>query len=403
MFGQTSKKRRIQQVPQTEDVHALRKQKKRKRHLRRAGIFACLVVLLLILYQRREIWLPRLEEMSFTRQTITQNDGTFSDGNFPLSIYGGAAYQTATIDNLLLILSDSYLYMYQTDGVLLSRRQHAYGSAMLQAAGSYALIYESGGTHFRLEGSGKTFYEKSVSDPIVFGRVSDMGFTALVTGSETSACKLIVFNKKGKQIYSRSCVEKLSEVSFRSDSGGCYAVSMHTDSGTMKSVVHHFDFAEKGEKWTSQPLDTLCISVYNTKGDDVFVLGDTCCAYLSLAGATMSTYTYPDTLVCGDSKNGSAVVVLRNEEKRTNSVVLMNGDANSPKVLEFDGEIKCASVGGSGDFVTLQTRDSVRSYWMTGGASAKAGISDMYDKFVRIGDYLFLMGYDRIDRLEYAG
>ncbi len=403
MFKKKSKLPTVQQVPQTEDVHALRRQKKRKRYVRRAVIFTLLVALLLVLYQRRDIWLPRLEEMSFNRQTIRQNDGTFSEGNFPLSIYGGAAYQTATIDNLLMILSDSYLYMYQTDGNLLARRQHAYGSAMLQAAGSYALVYESGGTHFRLEGSTRTYFEKNVSDPIVFGRVSEAGYTAVVTGSDTSACKLIVFNKKGKQIYARSCVEKLTEVSFRPDSGGCYGVSIHTDRGALKSVVHHYDFKEMGEKWTSQPLDMLCISVYNTKGDNVFVLGDTGCAYLSLAGATTSTYTYPDTLVCADSKDGAAAIILRNEEKRTNKVVMMSGDAGSPNIREFEGEIKCVSVSDGGGSATIQMRDCIRTYGMMGGAISQAVISDMYDEFVRIGDYLFLMAYDRIDRLEYAG
>ena len=48
-------------------------------------------------------------------------------------------------------------------------------------------------------------------------------------------------------------------------------------------------------------------------------------------------------------------------------------------------------------------RDCIRTYGMMGGAISQAVISDMYDEFVRIGDYLFLMAYDRIDRLEYAG
>lgn len=389
-------------APQQEDLYAVRRKKRRRRHLRRAIIFVCVAALLILLYQRREDWIPKLEEINLSHQAVQQNDGTLSEGNFPLSIYGGASYQTAALDNVLLILSDTYLYLYQTDGSLLSRRQHAYGSAMLQCQGSYALVYESGGTHFRLEGSSKTYFEKNVSDPIVFARVSDAGYTAVVTGSDTSACKLIVYNKKGKQIYMRNCVEKLTEVSFRADHEGCYGVTIHAEGGSVKSVVHNYDFAKKEENWASQPLDMLCISVYNTNGDNVFVMGDTCCAYLSFSGATLGTYVYPDALVCGDSADGAAAVVLRNEEKRENSLVLLNGTTESPKILNFEGEIKCVDMDKGGNYVTVQMRDQVQTFGCTGGKVRSAAISDTYDKFVAIGDYLFMMGYDRIDRLDYT-
>lgn len=402
MFTRKAKSDEVQVVPQDTDVHALRKQKKRKRYLRRAGIFFCIAALIVLMYQKREVWIPKLEEISINHQAVRENDGTLSDGNFPLSIYGNTAYQTASMNNLLLILSDAYLYLYRTDGSMLARRQHAYGSAMLQSAGGYALVYESGGSHFRLETMSKTVFEKNLSDPIVFGRVSDKGDTAIITASETSACKLLVFNKKGKQIYSRSCVEELTEVAFHPESDGCYAVSIMAQNGKLKSVVHNYDFAQKEEKWTSQPLDMLCISVYNTKGDDVFVLGDTCCAYLSLAGATLSIYQYPDVLVCGDSANGVSAVLLRNEEKRTNSVVLLNKDANQPTVLSFDNEVKYVHVNETSSAVTVQTRNEIVSFSPEGSQIARTVISDTYDRFLRIQSNLFLMGYDRIDRMEYA-
>lgn len=402
MFTRKAKSDEVQQVPQDADVYAQRKQKKRKRYLRRAVAFFCIAALIIVIFQKRDVWMPKLEEISIRHQSVHENNGVLSEGNFPLTISSNTAYQTATMNNLLLILSDAYLYLYNTDGSMLARRQHAYGSAMLQAAGNYAMVYESGGTHFRLETTGKTLLEKNLSDPIIFGRVSDKGYTAVVTASETSACKLLVFNKKGKQIYARSCVEELTEVAFHTESDGCYAVSIHAEDGKLKSVVHNYDFAQTDEKWTSQPLDMLCISVYNTKGDDVFVLGDTCCAYLSLAGAALSTYDYPDALVCGDSYNGISAVLLRNEEKRTNSVVLMNKNAHAPNVLSFDSEVKYVHVNQDTGSITVQTRSEITSFSPEGTQIARTGISDTYDSFLRIQSELFLMGYDRIDRMEYS-
>ncbi len=389
-------------APHAGDVHAIQRARKRKRHLRRAVIFFFIAALVLVLYQQRDVWIPKLEDLSFGTQPVVQNDGSISDGKFPLAIYGGKEYQTAQIGDLMAILSDSYLYLYQTDGTLAGRRQHAYGSAMLKTAGSYALIYESGGTNFRLDTAARSVFEKTVSEPIIFGRVSDTGMTAVVTGSDTSACKLLIFNKKGKQIYARSCIEELAEVAFRKDSTGCYAVNLRPEEGTLKSVVHNYDFTQKDALWTSEPLDTLCISVYNTNGDGLCILGDTSCIYLDAQGSILSAYSYPDTLVCGDSADGVSAVLLRNDEKRTNSVVLLNGTADTPCVLDVEHDVKYVRVGTAGTGVTIQTRTSLESFDTTGCRIAQTPISDTYDRFLPIQSYLFLMGYDRIDRVEYA-
>ncbi|MBR6761999.1 MAG: hypothetical protein IKM30_08205 [Oscillospiraceae bacterium] len=384
------------QPPQ--DVYALRRIKKRKRLLKRIGLFALISTLLLAVYVNRDFLMSKLRDLTRRHHSV-QSNGSLSGGNFPLSVYGGISYQSDTISDLLLILGDAYLYLYQTNGELLESRQHAYGSAMLQAAGDYALVYENGGTRFRLETENQTLYEKTISDKIIFGRVSEDGYTALVTTSDTSACKLIVFDRKGKQIYLRSCVKELVEIAFTKDSGGCYAVSIHTDNGVMKSVVHSYDFQSEKERWVSQPLDMLCISVYNTDGGEVFVLGDVSCSYLDAGGAVLSTYVYPDTLVRGDYADGIAAILLRNDEKRTNTVAMLGGAAAAPVLLDFDTEVKDVAV--SDHSVTVQTRAKLETWTIAGQLLAESEIADTYDSFLPVDSYLFLMGYNRIDRLEY--
>ncbi len=380
-----------------QDVHALRKSKRRRRMIRRVLLFVVLSAFILVLYVNRDLWIPKLEKIGQSQQFVQQSDGALSGNRFPLSIYGGAAYQTGAIDDRLLILSDTYLYLYKTDGSLEDARQHAYGSAMLQTAGDYALVYESGSSRFRLETKNKTVYEKNSSNSIVFARVSREGMVALVTTSETSACTLIVYNADGKAVYQRNCVSQLSEVTFDTENGGCYAVSIRTKDGVLQSVVNSYDFRSEQPRWTSTPLDMLCISVYNTKDGGVFVLGDVGCAYLDVGGAVRSTYVYPDSLVCGDFYDDTAAILLRNEEKRTNTVALLKNDRSEPVMMAYDSTVKDVAVDSS--TVTVQTRTALETRDYMGKTVSTKEISDRFDSFMPMDSYIFLMGYDTIDRI----
>lgn len=391
-----------QQTPQStqpvQDVHRLRKIRRRRRMIRRALLFVLLSGFILVLYVNRDLWIPKLEKIGQTQQFVQQSDGALSGNRFPLSIYGGAAYQTGTMDGRLLILSDTHLYLYKADGSLEDARQHAYGSAMLQTAGDYALVYESGSARFRLETKNKTVYEKNSSDSIVFGRVSRDGMVALVTTSETSACKLVVYNEDGKAIYQRNCVNQLAEVAFDTENGGCYAVSIRTRDGVLQSVVNSYDFNSEQPRWTAAPLDMLCISVYNTRDGGVFVLGDVGCAFLDVGGAVRSTYHYPDSLVSGAFYRDTAAVLLRNDEKRTNTVALLRQDGTEPLLMDFASTVKDVAI--SGDRVTVQTRTALETRNYSGERIATTDISDRFDSFLPMDSYVFLMGYDVIDRIS---
>ncbi|MBP0967330.1 MAG: hypothetical protein J5722_06835, partial [Oscillospiraceae bacterium] len=263
---------RVRNQKGTRDIYAMRKRKKRRKVLYQSIWLLLLSMTVLILYQRRDSWIPKLETMGIRHHTNRQGTGSEADGNFPIYLYGDTDYQTADVEGRLLVLSDSYLFVYDTDGTQLAARQHAYGSAMLQTAGEYALVYEYGGTSFRLDTPAKPRYEKKTSDTIIFGRVSADGQVALVTSASTCACRLLVFNAKGQQYYERDCVERIVDVSFHAQGGGCYAISMDASEGSLHSVLHSYSFSQNEDLWASAPLDMLAISVYNTDDGSVFVL-----------------------------------------------------------------------------------------------------------------------------------
>lgn len=386
----------------TTDIYAMRRRKKRKRILKRLGWGLLITLGVLVLYLRRDAWLPTLETIGVRHQSQHQNDPEFADGNFPLYIDGSASYQAGSISGNLVLLGDSYLYIFQTSGARTAARQHTYGSAMLRTAGDYALIYEQGGTRFRLETVRKIHFEKSTNDRILFARVSKNGMTALVTASDTCASRLLVFNAKGQQIYQRDCVEELAEITFNSDDSGCYAAAIRVSGGVMQSVIYAYSFSSEEILWTGQPLDILAVSVYNTEGNNLFVLGDTAACYLSSTGVVLSTYVYPDELVSGScDSSGMAALLLRNTEKRSHSVAILNGSSKEPVLRTYDKEIRSIGMLNGERSVLVQMRSQMLALSAEGTELSRTEIKDGCNSFLRIGNYLFLIGYDQIDRIAY--
>ncbi|MBQ8922586.1 MAG: hypothetical protein IJ060_10595 [Oscillospiraceae bacterium] len=374
-----------------QNIYAARSQKKRRRILRRSIIFLLLVMAVMVLYRRRDSWMPGLDASG--RQSQQQ------EGKFPLYIPGSSEYQMGAADGKLVVLTDSYLNFYQTGGGQVAARQHTYGSAMLQTAGNYALVYENGGTRFRLDTPGKAVFEKTVSDPIIFGRVSDQGKVALVTGSETCACRMLVFNAKGQQLYARNCVEDLSDICFRSDGGGCYAVSVFMQEGSLKSVVNSYSFTSKDDLWHSQALDMLAVSVYNTSEGNAFVFGDTRCVFLDRDGAVTGSYEYPKSLSGCAFRDQTAVLLLSDQERRSSSVVILDGSTQSPVVRSYEKEIKAVGLLSDGT-ILVQLRSKLERLSETGRVLEEKEISDSYEGFRSVGSYIFLHGYQHIDRTE---
>ena len=69
--------------------------------------------------------------------------------------------------------------------------------------------------------------------------------------------------------------------------------------------------------------------------------------------------------------------------------------------IEIDKELKY--IYADENQVYMLTGSSIETYSYNGKLLKQIPISDTYYKFVRIGDYMFLLGYDKIDRVMFRG
>ncbi len=374
-------------------------QRKKRRAQRRMLKFLILMLIAgfcVFLYVERGNWLSGMENKI---ESIRQNDGVLADGNFPLSVSGDGDYQVKILDDRLAILNNSYLYLYSVHGDRSDTRQVAYTTSILKTAGDYALCFENGGSGFRVDKIGDAVYEKEAEDVIITGTISPEGYVALVTESSNYNCSIYIYDANGKKVYTRNCVERVSGVTFQQDNGGCVFVELNASDGEITSSLCSIRFDKKSMQWETPTISTVCLDASYTADGRICIIGDTMCAYYNDKGQMESMYTYAGTLLSYDIENGQVAVLVRSDETRETKLILFDASAEQPIEVE---------VGNSASYVQidegmayLMSSDNVVSYSFSGKAVATVALSRAYERFLKQGDYLFLAGYDQIDRVNF--
>ncbi|MDE6665587.1 MAG: hypothetical protein K2K14_05275 [Ruminococcus sp.] len=384
-------------VYDADDIVEIKKRKKKKKQRTKFLIFLLVAAIASCLYFTRDMWLSKMRGIGKQYKTII-NSGLLADGNFPIEINGEYNYQLRQTQDKIIVLSDVHVFFYNSDGTLMRKRQYAYTNAVLRADSGRALIYEHGGNDFCIEDEEGILYKNHFENNILFARISPEGYTAVVTTSDNYDCEMFVYDKKGGLIYERKCMERVNDISFINESGGCVISYIMAENGSLSTAVQQIDFRESIEKWTSPGIDTVGLEVY---GFDygAFVLGMDACGYVNENGQISSYYRYDGDLEGGASVGGQSAVIINNDDRRKYVMVLFKGGATEPLVIDLEQET--VDVAVHDQLAYVMCKEEIRAYDFSGTLRSKAVVADSYTGFVRSSEHIFLKGYNKIDRIDY--
>ncbi len=376
------------------DVVLQRNRRIRRRKIIRFLVFALIVGVCAFIYAKRDLWFPKLEGIGSRYQNVTQNEDAIADGEFELSISGGVDYTADFINNQLFILCDKYLYIYGTDGKLIDSRQHAYSNAIMKTSESRSLIYSSNGMTFRVDTPAKILYEETLDKPIWFAVLSDEGYVAVVTESETYACRLSIYDMNGKLIYTRDCVDRLSDVSFYGN--GCIFSAIGAKDGELVTTLQYITFDGDDVLWETSPFSSLCMRTCAFSDGSAFVIGDTRTAYYSGTGALLGSYDFNADLVDFDYFNEKTAILLKNEGRRQSILLLFSEKSAVPKTVSLSANAKNVIIYD--DMAYVLDSGQIESFDFTGQKTGSTQVADAYERILRNGKYFYLLGYDKINR-----
>ncbi len=335
-----------------------------------------------------------------TNTQIVVNSGTLMEGNFPISIPNDDIdYQFGKIGNNFIMLSDTHLYIYSSKGELKDTRQHDYSNSVLRTSNKRALIYESGGKNFKVENSRSTVYTKELKSNIIFARINEKGYVAVITTAEMYSCELTIYNERGEEIYNRGCVDRIQDLCFTTDNNGCVVATVDALGGQIVSKVMYLSFSNQDETWTTEPIETLCLDIQLTNDNNIFLFGDTKCAYYDMQGNQLGGYSYKNDLISGYVDDGKSAMIFENEERRKTTMLLIQDYKTTPIEIVVDNDIKKIYI--EDNLIYVLRNNSLETYNFSGTLLATSEVSDVYKNFIKIGNEMFLISYDCINKIEY--
>ena len=383
-----------------------RNKKKRDKFIKKLIIVAIAAAVILIFVFTKDIWYPKLEGI-LTRIPTPNNTAQLAEGNFPLSIEGGADYQLKVLDDNIVLVDDSHLLIYNNDGKVLTPEQHTLSNPVITTGNKKILLYDLGGNNFSLYSKYQNIYHKTTEDPILIARLGSNDSAAVVVKSDKYPSELMVYDETGKNIFNYKSVSRIIDVTFNSDNSGCYITTIGASGGLIVSKIiyyrfDHIDYDEKGSPlpaWESEPVETLALSVRLFGDNNIIMFGDKACAYFDLDGNMIKTYEYERDIVDYSSNSTIGAIVFSNEERRSSELVTIDSVTGAINEKSLDYQVLNLQV--SGDTVYMQTRNGVESCTSEGIPLSSVRLDTEYEDFLRLDNYIYLLGYDEINRITY--
>ncbi|MDE6132319.1 MAG: hypothetical protein K2G04_02925, partial [Oscillospiraceae bacterium] len=351
------------------DVSMLRKNKKKKKAL---SFLKKLIILLAAagavaaVVFTKDLWYPKLDGI-LTKIPAKENSAELAEGEFPISIEGGASYNLLPLDSSIAVVDDSHFFVYNNDGKMIYAAQHTFSRPIMTAFNKKALLYDLGGKSFGLYSKYKNIYSKSTEEPILLARLGNNDIAAVVTKSEKYPSALMVYDASGKNIFNYRSVSRIIDVTFNSDSSGCYITTIGTRGGFIVSNILYYrfdkvDYDDNGNPvpvWQTDDLQTLALSVRLYGENSIILFGDTMCAYYDENGNFTDSYQYKRQLVDYSSDGSIAAMIFRNDERRSSELVTM--DCLNGTISEKKLGYEVLNVQVSGNTVYMQSRDGIES------------------------------------------
>lgn len=369
------------------DINKFRKKTKRRSLYLKLGV-ALLVVLVVILIAAN--WDRLISPFKDAALEV-------GSGGFPVALPGSTEYVMDELGENFYLMTDTYLYTYNSDGANIASIQHGFQNPVSDSNSRRVMIYDRNGKGFKFYSRAAEVYSNVLDDTIVFGSIGSGERCAVVTTSSRYSNYLYVFNGEGRQIFRWASPEnKIMQVCFSEGDGSIFVSVIGEKGGELRLSVMRFDLDNaESAIWTTETGSSVTYSlqctpegIYVVTEDGALLLDSESGEIKARNSFTKSVYGIPET-------DGLRAVIFNDSGFNGETVVAYNEELTAEFSLTPD---RITAFDVSGGRLYLLTGNRLKVYDSSLMGIKEYELDDVYADLIVIGSDAYLLGYNSVQR-----
>ncbi len=367
---------------------------------RRRAVFiivATLVLAFLIVFLLSRFGIVPLGSLAARAGAVLSGD----EKRFPLGINTDSTLDVDKIGSNLLVLTTDNYTVYSEKGRELFSSPHTFARPAVCVSGDRAVIYDRGGTGYKLITASKELYSGDASGTILAAAHGKKGNYALATRANGATSRLDVYNRNHGVVFSyQSAEEYITSVTLSDDGKFAGIAAFGAKNGDLYTVVTYFGFAYK-EPLNRQVFNGVSPLKIDFTSDTSLTLFTEKGIYRVRKSAkkndTVATFYQSEFSSYSENEKGRyAVVLAKYGSSDKYEILLYNGYGK--KVDSFSCDEPVRSVALSKKYVFALTQEHILVYNFHGGLVSKIALSGEAYEIYPTDDYVFVTSLDRIAR-----
>lgn len=210
-----------------------------------AAAICLLCAFLVFMYANKDSFSFEAVSNWFNYELLGKNNGA----GFPVKINGNTV-NPENIDIIdgkyLAYVSDSNSVALKQNGSVLYDRRLTYSNPVARTNGTYNLIYSLDGKKYQVSTVGEVKIDSQTDDDIFYGAINKNGVFGLITKTDGYLSRLIIYDNKGKEIYSYYFSQYYAYcLDIRDDGKQALVGAVSSKNGKVLSAVYLIDFSSK--------------------------------------------------------------------------------------------------------------------------------------------------------------
>ncbi len=374
-----------------------RKKKKFGKHLFKIIVILLGITAFILVWVNAETIFEPLRGVASRIETKT----SYNVG-FPIELPGSSDYSLKKMGENFMLLTDTYLYTYDTSGAQMYALKHGYSNPHQVTNDKRVLLYDKSGYKFAVYSKSSRLYEKTTDDKILYTSVGSENLYAVVTDSKRYSNVLYIYDDGGNWKYTRKFAdENIMQVCFTGDGEHIAVSTISSAHGDIITNFYEFSIkSQEGSIWKySTDSGSIPCGMFADRQNITAVCDNAVLSLTTITGELNGRYEYKGVLKHFDITADKCVLHYHDVSSNTNVLTVLNKKAEAVAAVTVRANTSCIRADEDGVCVLEGTHfvmfdgDLLDSTDMT---LANEG----YTEFVKIGRSIFMLGYDAINKTD---